>query len=434
MAAGRARPGLQSDAPIGLRDDAPVPPSSSLQPPEARLGNSSTAEAQLSAGSARGKQPKPRAKWAHPMEFTVACIGYAVGLGNFWRFPALCFNNGGGAFLVPYAIVLLLIGIPLFLLELGMGQRFQLGGGEIWQRVHPMLKGVGIASTIGTFIVCCYYNVVVAWSLWYLFKGMASPLPWDNRFGGALQFWEVDTLHCRASANVSCSWDADTRWPQRPGLAHPGPFVWPLVGCLALAWLLVWLCVVKGVQSAGNVAWFTALFPYAVLIIMLVRGLTLEGVAEATHSRPMVSTPHFPLYLSPPALFIGIFPHPPFLSVFVPTRPFYQYLSPPAVFIGICPHPPFLSVFVPTRPFYRFCPHPPFLSFFVPTRPFYRFLSPPAHFIGRFGWSPLLPDPSLLTWSLSSNSSPSPPSFPRPRHLILALHPPAPPYPHPQTP
>jgi SNF family Na+-dependent transporter len=211
------------------------------------------------------------------MEFTVACIGYAVGLGNLWRFPYLCYSNGGGAFLVPYFIVLLLVGMPIFLLELGVGQKFQVGGGEIWQRMHPALKGLGIASTIATFIVSCYYNVVVAWSLWYLFRSFAWPLPWDARFGGALEFWEVDTLHCRAHANASCSWDSDTQWPQRPGIAYPGDLVWPLVSCLALAWIIVWLCVVKGVHSAGKVAWFTALFPYAVLTIMLVRGLTLDG-------------------------------------------------------------------------------------------------------------------------------------------------------------
>jgi len=195
------------------------------------------------------------------------------------RWRSAGFNNGGGAFLVPYTFVLLLIGIPIFLLELGMGQKFQLGGGEIWQRIHPALKGVGIASTVATFIVCCYYNVVVAWSLWYFFRSMAFPLPWDDQHGGSLEFWEVDTLRCRAHGNASCSWDETTQWPQHPGIAQPGAIVWPLAGCLALAWFLVWLCVVKGVHSAGKVAWFTALFPYLVLAIMLVRGLTLEGAS-----------------------------------------------------------------------------------------------------------------------------------------------------------
>jgi len=231
----------------------PAAASSSLQAPEQRRDDSAMGDAQLEAAGAR-KPPKPRAKWRSPMEFTIACIGYAVGLGNFWRFPALVFNNGGGAFLVPYTIVLVVVGMPIFLLELGVGQKFQLGGGEIWRMMHPALKGVGLASSIATFIVSCYYNVVVAWALWYLFRSMAYPLPWAEQYGGALEFWEEDTLHCRgAHANATCSWSHATEWPQFPGIAQPGPLVWPLVGCLALAWLLVWLCVVKGVHSAGKV-------------------------------------------------------------------------------------------------------------------------------------------------------------------------------------
>jgi hypothetical protein len=61
-------------------------------------------------------QPQ-RQRWSSPMEFTITCIGYAVGLGNFWRFPYLCYLHGGGAFLVPYTLVLLVIGMPLFAME-----------------------------------------------------------------------------------------------------------------------------------------------------------------------------------------------------------------------------------------------------------------------------------------------------------------------------
>jgi len=101
----------------------------------------------------------------------------------------------------------------------------------------------------------------------------------------------VDTLHCRPAQNLSsaapetCAWGAGTTWPQEPGIARPGPLVWPLVGCLALGWVLVWLCVCKGVHSAGKVAWFTALFPYAVLLALLVRGLSLPGARKARARR-----------------------------------------------------------------------------------------------------------------------------------------------------
>ena len=217
------------------------------------------------------------------MEFTITCVGYAVGLGNFWRFPYLCYKHGGGAFLVPYTLVLLLIGIPIFVLELWAGQKFQIGAAHLWGQIHPSLRGIGVAGTMATFFVALYYNVIVAWALWFLFNSFGSPLPWSDERSGALGFWEVDTLHCRpdgAGVNATCSWGGVDSWPQLPGLAQPGGLVWPLVGCLFFGWFLIWACVCKGIESLGKVAWFTAIFPYIVLAVLLVRGLTLPG-AEA---------------------------------------------------------------------------------------------------------------------------------------------------------
>ena len=83
-----------------------------------------------------------REKWGKKVEFFLACIGYAVGLGNVWRFPYLCFENGGGAFLIPYVCMLFLCGMPLFFMELALGQFVSLGPVTSWAAICPLAKGM----------------------------------------------------------------------------------------------------------------------------------------------------------------------------------------------------------------------------------------------------------------------------------------------------
>lgn len=219
------------------------------------------------------------------MEFTITCIGYAVGLGNFWRFPYLCYLHGGGAFLVPYTLVLLGIGMPLFAMELYVGQKMQIAASQAWASIHPALGGIGVAGTMATFFVALYYNVIVAWALWFLGSSFGSPLAWGGNSidpTAAIDFWEVATLDCRGNRS-SCSWANVTSWAdveaRAPSLWETGGLVWPLVGCLTVGWFLIWLCVCKGIESLGKVAWFTAIFPYFVLAVLLGRGLTLRGAS-----------------------------------------------------------------------------------------------------------------------------------------------------------
>ena len=94
--------------------------------------------------------------------------------GNVWRFPYLAQKNGGGAFLIPYVIMLLIEGLPIFLLELAIGQRLRKGSIGAWQRISPYLGGVGIASAIVSFNVALYYNTVIAWCLYYFGKVLGN--------------------------------------------------------------------------------------------------------------------------------------------------------------------------------------------------------------------------------------------------------------------
>ncbi|CAK9296657.1 unnamed protein product [Gordionus sp. m RMFG-2023] len=119
-----------------------------------------------------------RAAWGSKLQYLLTIVGYAVGLGNIWRFPYLCQQNGGGAFLIPYFLMLFLEGIPLFYLELGIGQRIRKGSIGVWNEISPILGGLGITACIVSFIIGLYYNVIIAWCLYYIFMSFRRTLPW----------------------------------------------------------------------------------------------------------------------------------------------------------------------------------------------------------------------------------------------------------------
>merc|ERR1719382_219456 len=131
-----------------------------------------------------------RPQYANKLELMLTLVGYAVGLGNIWRFPHLAYTYGGGAFLVPYFLALVLLGLPLFTLELGLGQMLRQGTLGVWSKLGlPRLRGVGAAATLCTFFVSLYYNVILAWTLYFLGRTLGAlftggGLPWTG-LGGA---------------------------------------------------------------------------------------------------------------------------------------------------------------------------------------------------------------------------------------------------------
>lgn len=215
-----------------------------------------------------------RENWDSPKEFLLACVSYAVGLGNVWRFPYLCQMHGGGGFLIPYLIMLFLEGIPLFYMELAIGQKMRLGSIGAWSAISPYLGGVGLASVVTSLYLCLYYNVINAWSFWYLFNSFQPVLPWAscplnaNRTGPLEECERASATQYffyRETLNISSSIEEN-------GGIHTGQAL-----CLLLCWMMTYLFVSRGVKSTGKVVYFTATFPYVVLFIYLIRGLTLHG-------------------------------------------------------------------------------------------------------------------------------------------------------------
>ena len=88
-----------------------------------------------------------RDHWGSKTEFLLACIGNCVGLGNLWRFPYLVYESGGGVFLIPYFIMLFLVGIPLLYMELSIGLITQRGPVHSIKALCPFFKGKGFDQT-----------------------------------------------------------------------------------------------------------------------------------------------------------------------------------------------------------------------------------------------------------------------------------------------
>ncbi|XP_034812164.2 sodium- and chloride-dependent transporter XTRP3 isoform X1 [Pan paniscus] len=220
---------------------------------------------------------KARPLWANSLQFVFACISYAVGLGNVWRFPYLCQMYGGGSFLVPYIIMLIVEGMPLLYLELAVGQRMRQGSIGAWRTISPYLSGVGVASVVVSFFLSMYYNVINAWAFWYLFHSFQDPLPWSVcPLNGNHTGYDEE---CEKASSTQYFWYRKTL-NISPSLQENGGVQWEPALCLLLAWLVVYLCILRGTESTGKVVYFTASLPYCVLIIYLIRGLTLHGATN----------------------------------------------------------------------------------------------------------------------------------------------------------
>lgn len=236
-----------------------------------------------------------RGTFGNKLDFLFSCISVSVGLGNVWRFPYLCYKNGGGTFLLIYFIAMFACGIPVFFQEVAAGQYLGTGGLTMVGQLVPILQGVGYATMTIVFWLDIYYCIIIAWTLFYLINTIINipELPWrtcDNP-------WNTPNCHDGLSKTNSTSEGLEALHSIRPndskspveeywdekvlgitdGMDDLGGMQWGLLGTLCLGWITVYMIIWKGLHSSGKIVWFTALFPYFVMITLLFRAVTLEG-------------------------------------------------------------------------------------------------------------------------------------------------------------
>ncbi|KAM6980457.1 solute carrier family 6 member 22, tandem duplicate 1 isoform 1-T1 [Aplochiton taeniatus] len=224
------------------------------------------------------------------MEFVLAVAGHIVGLGNVWRFPYLCYKNGGGVFFIPYVLFLFTCGIPLFLLETSLGQFTSQGSITCWRKICPLFEGMGYGSQVVVLYSSIYYIIILAWAFFYLFSSFSTELPWAS----CRNSWNTETCvefdrnigsHLNLTIGANSTSPVREFWERRVlnltgDINQLGSIRWELALCLLLSWIICYFCIWKGVKSTGKVVYFTATFPYVMLVVLLIRGLTLPGAMD----------------------------------------------------------------------------------------------------------------------------------------------------------
>ena len=195
-----------------------------------------------------------RENWDSRYIFIMAAIGSAVGLGNVWRFPYVCFENGGGAFLIPYFIAIFTAGIPLMILEFSIGHWARAAPPKAFLKVGKKWEWAGWLSVLLPFTVATYYVVIMAWCFSYMIYSI------DLRWGLNSEQFFLNTYLGISKQPLEIN-----------GISIP-----VLLGLISI-WFFIFIILYKGVKRIGKVVAWTVPIPTILIIILTIRGLTLPG-------------------------------------------------------------------------------------------------------------------------------------------------------------
>ncbi|XP_067945019.1 sodium- and chloride-dependent glycine transporter 1-like [Watersipora subatra] len=249
-------------------------------------------------------------------EFLFTSLLYVVGFGNIIRFPELLYDNGGGVFLLPYILCLTLFGVPLFYLELAIGQYASLGPIRLW-RVSPIFKGVGYGVVLTCMLTAISYNVTVAWATYYFFASMQKVLPWslcpmdvlkqncknlttfhinntdyEGQIDETTPLNEVSPLNIDVNLTNNATVGAMTsstpiyasevfffeEFLHVPNsLSEFGYPHWRLSLCLMFVWIIVFIILTQEIKSAGRVALVLTPLLYSLLIAFIIQSFVVSS-------------------------------------------------------------------------------------------------------------------------------------------------------------
>jgi len=198
-----------------------------------------------------------REKWDSRTAFVLATIGSAIGLGNVWRFPYICFKYGGGAFLIPYLVALITAGIPLMILEFSLGYKMRVGAPSAFKSTGKRREWLGWFALFMAIGIVSYYAVIMGWCFNYF--GYSFNLSWGTA---------TEDFFYNKFLNISSS-------PFEIGAIKP-----TIMLGLLICWIAIIGCVWRGPKTISKVVYITVILPWIILLVFVIRGLTLPGAIQ----------------------------------------------------------------------------------------------------------------------------------------------------------
>ncbi|MBR9876128.1 sodium-dependent transporter [Vibrio sp. J1-1] len=168
-----------------------------------------------------------REQWGSRAGFILAAVGSAIGLGNIWRFPYMAYENGGGAFFIPYLFAMITAGIPFMILEFSMGQKYRGSAPKTLAKIHSKFEWLGWFQVGVAAVIAVYYVAVIGWSISYF--GLSFS-----------QGWGADTNAFFFSEYLKLGDNSPT---------NLGSIQWKIALSMVIAWAVTYVAIASGVKS-----------------------------------------------------------------------------------------------------------------------------------------------------------------------------------------
>ena len=204
-----------------------------------------------------------REQWGSRAGFILAAVGSAIGLGNIWRFPYMAYENGGGAFFIPYLFAMITAGIPFMILEFSMGQKYRGSAPKTLSKIHAKFEWLGWFQVGVAAVIAVYYVAVIGWAISYF--GMSFS-----------QSWGTDTNAFFFSEYLKLGGDNSP--------TALGSIQWNIAGAMLLAWAITYAAIVGGVK-AGIERASKIMMPILFIMVLLLIGrmIFLPGALDGVN-------------------------------------------------------------------------------------------------------------------------------------------------------